>query len=69
MKHFQYVLIILAVVLMLGTAQKTSAATFTVTNTNDSGAGSLRQAIQDANFNNAVDTIEFDQTVFNTPQR
>jgi len=27
------------------------AATFTVTNTNDSGAGSLRQAILDANAN------------------
>ena len=27
----------------------TAAATFTVTNTNDSGAGSLRQAVLDAN--------------------
>ncbi|MBV9494857.1 MAG: DUF11 domain-containing protein, partial [Acidobacteria bacterium] len=37
------------------------AATFTVTNTNDSGAGSLRQAILDSNANgNAVtDTIQF----------
>jgi S-layer homology domain len=38
------------------------AATFTVTNTNDSGAGSLRQAILDANANPGVDTI-----VFNIP--
>ena len=34
-------------------------ATYTVTNTNDSGAGSLRQAILDANANAGVDTIEF----------
>ena len=34
--------------------------TFVVTNTNDSGAGSLRQAIIDANANSgAIDTIEF----------
>ncbi|HBE69261.1 MAG TPA: hypothetical protein DDW52_14020, partial [Planctomycetaceae bacterium] len=34
--------------------------TYVVTNTNDSGAGSLRQAIIDANANaNALDTIEF----------
>ena len=36
------------------------AATFTVTNTNDTGAGSLRQAIDDANANPGADTIEFD---------
>lgn len=36
-----------------------SAATFTVTNTNDSGPGSLRQAILDANSNPGFDTIEF----------
>jgi hypothetical protein len=38
-------------------------ATFTVTNTNDSGAGSLRQAITDANANNnpsEMDEIDFD---------
>lgn len=35
------------------------AATFTVTNTNDSGAGSLRQAILDANSNPGADTIAF----------
>ncbi|MEZ5729495.1 MAG: DUF4347 domain-containing protein [Burkholderiaceae bacterium] len=35
-------------------------ATFTVTNTNDSGAGSLRQAILDANAAGGADTIEFD---------
>src|SRR6187399_679626 len=34
-------------------------ATFTVTNTLDSGAGSFRQAILDANATNGTDTIEF----------
>jgi hypothetical protein len=34
-------------------------STFTVTNTSDSGAGSLRQAILDANKTTAVDTIKF----------
>ena len=35
------------------------AATFTVTNTSDSGAGSLRQAILDANGAAGLDTIDF----------
>jgi IPT/TIG domain/S-layer homology domain len=35
------------------------AATFTVSNTNDTGAGSLRQAILDANANPGLDTIAF----------
>ena len=34
--------------------------TFTVINTNDSGAGSLRQAMLDANANPGFDRIEFD---------
>ena len=40
-------------------ASMLSAATFTVVNTNDSGAGSLRQAILDANGNAGTDTITF----------
>ncbi len=36
-----------------------AAATYTVTNTNNSGAGSLRQAIIDANNNPGSDRIEF----------
>ncbi len=43
------------------------AATFTVTNTNDSGAGSLRQAVLDANAAATADTIVFDAS-FNTPR-
>ena len=38
------------------------AATFTVTSTNDSGAGSLRQAITDANTAGGADTIAFNIT-------
>ncbi len=38
------------------------AATYTVTNTDDSGAGSLRQALTDANGNAGADTIEFNVT-------
>lgn len=41
-------------------------ATFTVTNTNDSGAGSLRQAILDANAAAGEDTIDFDSGVTGT---
>ena len=50
---------VLATTLWAGTAR---AANFTVTNTNDSGDGSLREAIEDANTNDnpsEVDTIEF----------
>ena len=35
------------------------ATTYTVTNTDDAGAGSLRQAILDANGNAGADTIAF----------
>jgi hypothetical protein len=49
--------VILAVA--FGDASVAHAATFTVTNTNDSGAGSLRQAITDANNSPGADTINF----------
>jgi len=48
----------LAMVLGLASASP-ALADFTVTNTNDSGAGSLRQAILDANANPGQDTISF----------
>jgi hypothetical protein len=35
------------------------AATFSVDNINDAGAGSLRQAVLDANVTTAADTIQF----------
>ena len=37
-----------------------ASTTFTVTNTNDSGQGSLRQAILDANATAGTDVIEFE---------
>ena len=46
-------------ILALFLATSASSATFTVTNTNDSGAGSLRQAINDANSTPGADTIAF----------
>lgn len=55
-----------AVILILTvSAINAAAATFTVTNTNDTGAGSLRQAITDANTAASADTIVFDSS-FNT---
>jgi hypothetical protein len=42
--------------------------TFTVTNANDSGAGSLRSAIDQTNFFEGNDTIAFDATFFATPR-
>jgi predicted outer membrane repeat protein len=50
-------------------AANVQAATFTVVNTNDDGAGSLRQAIADANAAAGADTIDFDTAgVFAAPQ-
>src|SRR5436853_2502187 len=59
---FQYVtaLLFLSGGLMFWLAPTASAAnTLIVTNTNDSGPGSLRQAILDANNNPGLDTISF----------
>ena len=46
-------------VALLGLAASSTAATFTVVNTDDSGAGSLRQAILDANSSPGTDTVTF----------
>ena len=40
-------------------APRLAAVTYTVTVTNDAGAGSLRQAITDANASGGADTIDF----------
>ncbi len=45
--------------LALSAPVSTQAATFTVTNTNDSGPGSLRQAVLDANANPGLDDVVF----------
>lgn len=45
--------------LALSAGSARAGTTFTVTNTNDSGPGSLRQAIIDANASNGKDTIAF----------
>ena len=52
-------LALVALLLAANPNQLAHAATFTVTKTNDSGAGSLRQAILDANANPGLDTIAF----------
>ena len=44
---------------LLAVSQPARADTFDVTNTNNSGPGSLRQAIHDANNNPGADTITF----------
>ena len=43
--------------------QQQGSNVFTVTNTNDSGIGSLRQAVIDANLSPVDDTIEFDPSL------
>jgi hypothetical protein len=70
-KHYFGVLVALAMMVMVLTAKPSYASTtFTVTNTNDEGAGSLRQAILDTNTTAGADTIEFNipgtgvQTIF-----
>src|SRR5215470_14040387 len=49
----------LTVLAVLLAAASLDGATFTVTNTDDSGQGSLRQAILDANATPGLDTIAF----------
>jgi len=53
--------------LLQGLEGRIAPAQFTVSNTNDSGAGSLRQAILDANAGAGADTIVF-SAVFNSTQ-
>ena len=51
---------LVAALVGLTAATARAGTTFTVTNTNDSGPGSLRQAILDANASPGKDTIAFD---------
>ena len=57
--HFPVVSVVGAIVASLAISASGYAATFTVTNVNDAGAGSLRAAILDANANPGADTIGF----------
>ena len=56
--------LIAAITLALGGSAQ--AATLTVTNTNDAGLGSLRQAVSNANASAGADTIVFDNTLINS---
>lgn len=58
----------LSMLILMGSMAGAAAATFVVRNTNDSGAGSLRQAIDNANANAEDDTINFDPAVVNVPR-
>ncbi len=51
--------LLLGLVTVTASVPSATAATFTVTNTNDAGPGSLRQAIIDANTDGIVDFIAF----------
>src|SRR2546423_5800084 len=57
--YLRLVLTLVVVVTFAWIIESSKAATFTVTNTNDSGAGSLRQAILAANASSGTDTIAF----------
>ena len=56
--------LVLALLVFGYSSRKAASATFTVTTAADSGAGSLRQAIMDANASGGFDTIEFDAGAF-----
>ena len=58
----------MSMLILFGAAASIRAATFTVTNTADTGPGSLRQAVLDANAAAGADTVVFDAAVFSTPQ-
>src|ERR1044071_2859000 len=59
LSHYIKAVVLCGVLSVCATYQSAFAATFTVTNVNDSGPGSLRQAILDANSNDGTDMINF----------
>jgi len=59
MRKFRVAALTIACFLVISDGSARAAMTFTVTNTNDSGPGSLRQAIIDANASKGKDTIAF----------
>jgi CSLREA domain-containing protein len=58
-KNTMVVLALLALALCVSKVTRAHAATFTVSTLNDSGPGSLRQAIADADAASGADTIDF----------
>src|SRR5215204_4989182 len=59
MKFSQLLTLTVFIILFLTLSDNIQAAAFTVTGTGDSGAGSFRQAILDANANPGQDTVMF----------
>lgn len=59
---WRIVFLLVVTMTLLSMAGSAWAATFTVTNTNDSGTGSLRQAIIEANINPGSDIIDISAT-------
>lgn len=65
-RHPLHLAVLLGLSSALAFAPDASAGGIVVTNANDSGAGSLRQAIIDANNSAGADTITFDSSVTGT---
>src|SRR6185295_1661125 len=60
------VMLALTAIALTTATKRVNAATITVTNLDDSGEGSLRQAILDANANPGADTIDFQDELSGT---